>query len=146
MSGNLTRLIGPFDFLMPTRLVWHSPAGDSLVEELGTIPARSALIVTDPGVAAAGLVDPLTERLVEAGIEFSVHADVSGNPTTQDVAAARAAAARSGAEVVVALGGGSVIDTAKATAMLLANGGVLIVCPDSESVSIQGDRVEMIVL
>ena len=123
MSASSIRLIGPFDFLMPTRLVWHSPAGDSLVDELATLPARSALIVTDPGVAAAGLVDPLTERLVEAGIEFSVHADVSGNPTTQDVAAARAAAERSGAEVIVALGGGSVIDTAKATAMLLANGG-----------------------
>ena len=46
MSASSIRLIGPFDFLMPTRLVWHSPAGDSLVDELATLPARSALIVT----------------------------------------------------------------------------------------------------
>ena len=123
MNPNSSEMkLGPFEFVMPTKLVWRSPAGDALVDELQVIQARSALIVTDPGVAAAGLVDELRARL-EAEIAVSVHADVSGNPTTDDVAATRAMAVGSGAEAIVALGGGSAIDTAKATAMLLANGG-----------------------
>ena len=113
----------PFIFNLPTKLAWRTPASDAVVEELAAIEARRALIVTDPGVAAAGLLEPLTAALEDGGVEVAVHADVSSNPTTGDVAAARSVAEQSEADAIVALGGGSAIDTAKATAMLLANGG-----------------------
>lgn len=116
-------MIDPFTFAIPTRIVWRSPAAEALVEELAAINAGNVLIITDPGVEAAGLVEQATVPLREAGIDATVHSDVSGNPTTRDVAASRALAEECEAEAIVALGGGSAIDTAKATAMLIANGG-----------------------
>ena len=116
-------MTGEFVFNLPTKLVWHTPAGEAVAAELRALEGWRTLVVTDPGIAGAGLLDPVTSALEDAEIEVVVHAEVSGNPTTADVAAARSIAEQFEAEAIVALGGGSAIDTAKATAMLLANGG-----------------------
>jgi alcohol dehydrogenase class IV len=113
----------PFTFLVSTRIVWRSPAAEALVEEVESTGARRVLVVSDPGVAAAGLVEEVTSPLIESGVELTVHAEVAGNPTTRDVADTRRLAEDGEVEAIIAVGGGSAIDTAKATAMLITNGG-----------------------
>lgn len=112
-----------FSFEMPVKIVWGSPAAGALAEVLGALGARRVLVVTDPGVAATGLPAEIASALGEAGIDAAVHDEVSGNPEVGDVAAARAAAEDHRSDALAAVGGGSAIDTAKAAAMLLANGG-----------------------
>ena len=108
---------------MPTRLLWETRASDGVGRVVTEADARRVLVVTDPGVAATGLPGAIGAALETSGVDVSVHADVAGNPTTDDVAAARAEALSHGSDLLVAVGGGSAIDTAKAVAMLLANGG-----------------------
>lgn len=112
-----------FSFEMPVRIVWESPAAAGLTEVLDGLGARRVLVVTDPGVAATGLPAEIAAALGGAGIDVAVHDEVSGNPAVGDVAAARARAVEHRSDALVAVGGGSAIDTAKAAAMLLANGG-----------------------
>ena len=116
-------MINPFTFHLPTKLVWHTPASEAVAEEIKALEGWRTLIVTDPGVAGAGLLDPLTAALEDALVDVAVYSDVTGNPTTADVAAARSLAEQFDAAAIVALGGGSAIDTAKATAMLMTNPG-----------------------
>ena len=91
-----------------------------LARELG---GRRALVVTDPGVRAAGHADRAAAALGAAGVAARIFDAVIENPTTREVAAGRDAAARWGADLVVALGGGSAMDCAKGINFLLTNGG-----------------------
>ncbi len=116
-------VIDPFAFQIPTRLVWGSPVGEAVPAEVDGFGAHRVLIVTDPGMAATGLPGELGAALEARGAFVRFHSEVSGNPTTDDVAAARGQAEEVGCDVILAIGGGSAIDTAKAAAMLLTNGG-----------------------
>ena len=91
-----------------------------LARELG---GRRALVVTDPGVRAAGHADRAAAALGAAGVAARIFDAVIENPTTREVAAGRDAAARWGTDLVVALGGGSAMDCAKGINFLLTNGG-----------------------
>ena len=91
-----------------------------LARELG---GRRALVVTDPGVRAAGHADRAAAALDAAGVAARIFDAVIENPTTREVAAGRDAAARWGADLVVGLGGGSAMDCAKGINFLLTNGG-----------------------
>lgn len=90
---------------------------------------KRALLVTDPGVARAGHVDRVASVLVEAGFTPTIYAEVAENPTTADAERCRDAAAACGGpegatlDLVVAVGGGSVMDVAKAANLLLTNHG-----------------------
>ena len=92
------------------------PEGD---EPLGT----RALLVTDPGVAAAGHAAAGADALRAVGVEVAVFEEVRANPTTADVAAAVAAARDHRADLLVGLGGGSAMDVAKGANFVLAGGG-----------------------
>jgi alcohol dehydrogenase len=96
-----------------------SKAGET-VRALGR---RHALVVTDPGVRAAGLLDGPLAALARAGVEAAVFAEISGNPRDHECRAAAEAGRAFGADVVVAIGGGSPMDAAKTAAALLTNGG-----------------------
>jgi alcohol dehydrogenase len=91
-----------------------------LARELG---GRRALVVTDPGVRAAGHADRAAAALGAAGVAAQIFDAVIENPTTREVAAGRDAAAHWGTDLVVALGGGSAMDCAKGINFLLTNGG-----------------------
>lgn len=116
-------MIDAFDFHLVTRVVWRTPAQTTLPVELASLDATRPLIVTDPGMMATGLIDEIATAARAQGHDVAVYSEVSTNPTTGDVGAARTAAVDHRADALVAVGGGSAIDTAKASAMLLANGG-----------------------
>ena len=85
----------------------------------------SALIVTDHGIRAAGILNGVESSLAAADIEYEIYDEVEPNPTTAMVHDALDALNAGGFDVVVAVGGGSVIDTAKCATLLKTNSGEL---------------------
>jgi alcohol dehydrogenase class IV len=88
--------------------------------------ARRPLVVTDPGLLAAGWPDELLAALRSAGLTPTLWHDVTPNPKDHEIEAGYAPYAEEGCDVVVGLGGGSVIDAAKGIALLAANGGRIL--------------------
>lgn len=86
---------------------------------LRTLGARKALVITDGFLHQSGLLDGLLEGIRAAEVECAVFDGVQPDPTFAIVADARQACA--GCDAVVAVGGGSVLDTAKAVAAAVAN-------------------------
>jgi 1,3-propanediol dehydrogenase len=88
--------------------------------------ARRPFLVTDAGLTEAGWADQLQEHLIDYGLRPAVWTDVTPNPKDHEVEAGHGKYAASGCDVIVALGGGSVIDAAKGIAVLAANGGEIL--------------------
>jgi alcohol dehydrogenase len=81
------------------------------------------MVVTDPGVLATGLVEPLVKELIDAGLAVTVFDKVQPNPRDVHCLEGAALAEESGIDLFVGIGGGSPIDTAKCIAVLATNGG-----------------------
>ena len=115
-------LIG-FDYQPRTRLVYGNDSVDRLGELARELDATRILLVTDPGIVAAGHVERARRSLERAGLAVTVFEGVHQNPTTDDVDDCLQIAQTSGVEAFVGLGGGSSLDTAKGCNFLLTNGG-----------------------
>lgn len=85
---------------------------------------RRAFVLSDPIIAAQPGFEQITESLREAGVEAAIHTEVSPEVPVEEVERTVEVARRFGPDVLVAVGGGSVIDTAKVVATLLEHGGV----------------------
>ena len=81
------------------------------------------LLVTDKGVKKVGLLDKVTSVLDKGNIVYSVYSDVVANPTTDNVEEALLKYKEEGCDSLIAIGGGSSIDTAKALGARLAKPG-----------------------
>ena len=92
-------------------------------EAARALGARRALLVTDPGVRAAGHADRAGERLAAEGIAVELFDEVPENPTSADVARGAAVARRFAADLLVAVGGGSAMDSAKGINFVATGGG-----------------------
>jgi len=112
-----------FLFSIPTAVHFGPGSAARLGEEVRRLGAGRVLLVHDRGVMAAGLIDPLLATLAAAGIDVSRYDDVPPNPSDHAVEATAAAARAGAVEAIVAVGGGSAIDAAKAANILLANPG-----------------------
>ena len=93
--------------------------------ELRRMEVGRALVVTDRFLYESGAAARVGEVLSQAGVEYALFYQVQPNPTVQVVEDCAAAVRSLSAQLLVALGGGSAIDTAKAAAILAANGGRL---------------------
>jgi len=112
-----------FDFHPLTRVVFGPGALAKLGGVVRDLGGRRVLLVTDPGLKAAG--HPLRARnyLAEAGAEVFLFDAVEENPTTKHVAHCLEFAKRHAIDFIVAVGGGSSMDCAKGVNFLLTNGG-----------------------
>ena len=93
-----------------------------LAAELG---AKRVLVVTDPGIIAAGHVERGAESLRRAGLNVTVFDGAHENPTTEHVDAGVAVAKDAAIDFIVGLGGGSAMDCAKGINIILTNGGAI---------------------
>lgn len=109
-----------FDF--PGRLVFGRRSVERLPEVLATLAAGTALLVTDRAIRASGVPD-VVRRAAGAAAEIHVFDGGVPEPSFDIVRACAERARASGANVLIAVGGGSVMDLGKAAAVLLAHGG-----------------------
>jgi alcohol dehydrogenase class IV len=100
-------------------------ASGELVASLRELGLSRPLLVTDPFIVSCGYCDLLQTPLDEAGIVYGLFSDCVPDPTTDSVYAALAVLKEGDYDCVVALGGGSSLDTAKAVAVLAVHGGVM---------------------
>ncbi len=112
-----------FDYQPRTRLIFGANSVDRLGELARELPSRRVLVVTDPGIAAAGHLDRARRALEGAGLEVVVYDQVRENPTTLDVDRCLEVARAADIDGIIGFGGGSSIDTAKGCNFLLTNGG-----------------------
>lgn len=80
-----------------------------------------AFVVTDRDLIRFGVAGKVTGVLDDAGIAYEIFSDLKPNPTVKNVQAGVEAFRRSGADAIVAVGGGSAMDTAKAVGIIAAN-------------------------
>ena len=92
-----------------------------LPEVVASLNKKKVFIVTDPGVAAAGVLAKVEAILASAGIETASYTDIKPNPTTTLIDAAAKVGVTFGADCIVALGGGSSLDSSKGIALVVAN-------------------------
>lgn len=115
-------LLGSFEFILPTRINFGLGVVSGLDSELESLGATKVLVVTDRGIVEAGLLDRVTKPLKDK-VEFAAYDGVEANPKDRNVEEAAEFAQKMGADCVVALGGGSPIDAAKAVCVLVLQGG-----------------------
>jgi alcohol dehydrogenase len=120
---NGTGIMADGEFHMPTRALFGRGIAARAAEHVAALGVGSVLLVTDPGVLAAGLVVPVADALTRGGIDVTVFDQVEPNPKDQDCLAGADLARSGGQRALVAVGGGSAIDTAKCIGLLLTNGG-----------------------
>ena len=109
------------------QLKFGTGAADEIGADLARTGARRALVVTDPGVAATGSPERVAAAITAAGIEARVYDRAHVEPTDASLEEAIGFARDTGPwDAVVAVGGGSSIDTAKAVALLTSNPGELM--------------------
>jgi alcohol dehydrogenase class IV len=110
-----------FSFYFPTKLIFSEEAGSDLLVELASASPDSVLLLTDKGIIKAGIAEKILNKLSEKGFNPVVFDDIPGNPNVPDVKKALAAIEGKHITHVVALGGGSVLDVAKAVGLLLGD-------------------------
>ena len=103
-------------FSVPTRIVFGEGASAEAGRELAALGARRVLVVTDQGLVRAGLVQPICGQLEAAGLGHAAFTDVEANPSVETVERALAAYQSHDCDAILAVGGGSPMDTAKAWA------------------------------
>ena len=92
-----------------------------LSNEIKTRGFNKVLVVTDNALYECGVTGKVTQILDEAGIAYEVYSEVKPNPTVKNVQDGVAKCKESGADVIVAVGGGSAMDTAKGISIIMTN-------------------------
>ncbi|MFA6545823.1 MAG: iron-containing alcohol dehydrogenase [Limisphaerales bacterium] len=122
-AGHASPAVGLFDFVPRTRLVFGADTIGRVGELAAELGGRRVLLVTDPGIVKAGHAARVRESLVKAGLHVSLFDRVKENPTTRCVDECVAVAAAEKVDMLIGLGGGSSMDTAKGCNFILTNGG-----------------------
>ncbi|MEW6335091.1 MAG: iron-containing alcohol dehydrogenase [Thermodesulfobacteriota bacterium] len=112
-----------FVYYGPTKVVFGAGAARDCGVEMAGLGCRRALVMTDPGIMEAGLAEGIVKALGDrcAGLFSHIPQDTGVGVVNRAAAYAR----ESGADCVVSLGGGSVIDTGKMVCILLTEGGAI---------------------
>lgn len=110
-------------FRVPNQISVGIGAAESVGSEAKRLGGRHAFVVSDPALRQIGLTDQLTAWLTAQEIRSTVFTDVEPEPSVQSADRCAGAARAAGCDLVVGIGGGSAMDTAKAAAVLITNGG-----------------------
>ncbi|MBD3656870.1 MULTISPECIES: iron-containing alcohol dehydrogenase [Marinobacter] len=113
-----------YEFFCPVKVIAGKAALEHIPYELSGLAAKRPMIITDKGVRAAGLLDPVVSACEESGLDIvSIYDDVppdSSKAVVRDIAGIYRSEK---CDSIIAVGGGSAIDTAKAVNILVSEGG-----------------------
>ena len=82
---------------------------------------KKALVCSDPDLIKFNVTTKVTKVLDDAGLEYELYSDIKPNPTIQNVQHGVEAFKKAGADYIIAIGGGSSMDTSKAIGIIIAN-------------------------
>ncbi len=108
-------------FMFPNRVIFGPGASGKVGKEAKKMGVGSVLLVTDPGVQSCGLAERIEESIREAGLGVSTFGEVVANPDYGCVEKGIKAYEAAEADGIVALGGGSAMDTAKAIGLMMTH-------------------------
>ena len=115
----------PFDFSLKTRLIFGEDSIDRLGQLATELNCCRALVISDPGIVAAGHVGRGIAALTTAGIETELFAGAHENPTTDDIENGLSIAQMFQPDLLIGLGGGSSLDCAKGINFVYTGGGTM---------------------
>ena len=116
----------PFEFRVPATIHGGVGCHEKAAEETARLGGGAALVITDANVRATPMAGKVVEQLERARLLCGIFSDIPGEPTTTEVEKGLAALRAAKADTVVAIGGGSVIDTAKSVAVMATNDGSIV--------------------
>ena len=108
-----------FEFTNPVRIIAGHKALDNISFELGQLQAHKPLILTDQGIKKAGLLKYVKDAFKETDITFSLFEDIIQDSSEELVRNIAVLFRETDSDSLIAVGGGSVIDTAKAVNVLV---------------------------
>ena len=117
---------GLTEWNVPNRVVFGRGASDEVGSYVEQFDAERALLVTDKGVRKAGAIDPVLDSIEAAGKEYVIFDGVQPDPTDTVVHEAADAYDDADADLIIGIGGGSSLDTAKAMSIVVADGGHIL--------------------
>ncbi len=94
---------------------------NAIPDEFRSRGFKKAFVATDPDLIKFGVSAKVTDILDKEGIEYAVYSDIKANPTIENVQNGVAAFKAAGADCIIAIGGGSAMDTAKAIGIIITN-------------------------
>ncbi len=115
----------PQTFYNPTRIVYAEGSAAQIGPHAAKLGAKKVMVLSDPGVVRAGLTKPAVASIEGTGLGVAVYDAVEPDPRIEIVERALEAFQSQGCDLLVAVGGGSAMDTAKACAVLATNPGTL---------------------
>lgn len=98
-----------------------SGAINEIVTEVKAHGYKKAMVCSDPDLIKFGVTNKVTDLLDAAGLEYTIYSDIKPNPTIENVQNGVKALQKAGADYMIAIGGGSSIDTAKAIGIIDRN-------------------------
>ena len=96
-------------------------ARENLASEIQKRNFKKVFLVSDKSLVEAGVTAKVEKILNDAGIAYDLYDEIKPNPTIKNVTDGVAACKKSGADVIVAVGGGSSIDTSKGISIVMTN-------------------------
>lgn len=112
-----------FSFILPTGIEYGAGSVSLLTRELRELKVKKPLIVTDKGIVKSGLLSKITQLLEDEGFEYVIFDGVDPNPKDYNVENAAKTGVENHTDGIIAVGGGSPIDTAKAASAIICYGG-----------------------
>jgi len=113
-------------FLSPNKVILGKGTVQQIGAEVKALGGKNPLIVTDEGVAKAGLVAQIENALTAAGLKYGIFDKVEPEPAARIVDAGSAVARKGKHDVIIGFGGGSSLDVAKGVSLCAAHGGKVL--------------------
>lgn len=111
-----------FGFFLPTQIRFGRGVVKEIGEEIKARGLEHPMIVTDGGIIKTGIAGQIMEYIEKSGLKCTLYDGIVPNPRDKDCDKGAEAAIDAGADVLIAIGGGSSMDTAKAMATVMTNG------------------------